>query len=43
MEPRTKCFSWSLIPVLLPYQCIEIISEESAIMDDVSLEDNKEE
>lgn len=27
----------------MPYQCIEVISDESAIVDDVSLEDNKEE
>lgn len=38
----TKCSSW-LIPVLGPYQCIEVISDESTIVDDVSLEDNKKE
>lgn len=27
----------------MPYQCIEVMSDKRAIVDDVSLEDNKEE
>lgn len=38
-EPRTKCSSRSFIP----YQCVEVISDESAIVDDVPLEDDEKE
>lgn len=31
------------VPPLPPYQCVELISDESAVVDDVSLQDDEEE
>lgn len=38
-EPTIKCSSRSFIP----YQCVEVISDESAVVDDVPLEDDEKE